>query len=377
MELRRYKLSQLITIKNGKDYKHLEEGEVPVFGSGGYMCSVSSYLYDKVSILLPRKGTLSNIQYFNNGKFWTVDTCFFSIINESLCDPYYLYRYLRSLDLSGYDTGASIPSMTQKTYNGIKVTLPTLPTQQRIASILSTYDNLIENNNRRIFLLEQMAENLYKEWFIRFRFPGHEKAEFENGLPKGWKRDKIGNIYDTCSGGTPSRENAEFYHNGSIPWVKTGELQDCLIHNTEECITEVAIKKSSAKILPNHSLLMAMYGVNIGKLGILFKEMACNQAVCAFLPKDEQQTFYYLFFYFRSIRNYLLSISFGAAQQNLSQALIKIIRIMIPSDNILRNFENVVSSYFNQISIIQCQNELLSRQRDLLLPRLMSGKLEI
>lgn len=377
MELRRYKLSQLITIKNGKDYKHLEEGEVPVFGSGGYMCSVSSYLYDKVSILLPRKGTLSNIQYFNNGKFWTVDTCFFSIINESLCDPYYLYRYLRSLDLSGYDTGASIPSMTQKTYNGIKVTLPTLPTQQRIASILSTYDNLIENNNRRIRLLEQMAENLYKEWFVRFRFPGHENAEFENGLPKGWKRDKIGKIYETCSGGTPSRDNADFYNNGSIPWVKTGELQDCLIHNTEESITEVAIKKSSAKILPNHSLLMAMYGVNIGKLGILCKEMACNQAVCAFLPNDVNQTFYYLYFYLKSIRSYLLSISFGAAQQNLSQALIKNVRIMIPSDDIILKFEKCVSNIFNRISILQQQNDLLSRQRDLLLPRLMSGKLEV
>ena len=377
MEFQRYKLSQLITIKNGKDYKHLEEGDVPVFGSGGYMCSVSSYLYDKVSILLPRKGTLSNIQYFNNGKFWTVDTCFYSIINESLCNPYYLYRHLRSLDLSGYDTGASIPSMTQKTYNGIKVMLPSLPAQHRIASILSAYDNLIENNNRRIRLLEQMAENLYKEWFVRFRFPGHEKAEFENGLPKGWKREKIGKVYNTCSGGTPSRVNEDFYNNGSIPWVKTGELQDCLIHDAEEFITEDALKRSSAKLLPNHSLLMAMYGVNIGKLGILRKEMTCNQAVCAFLPKTADQTFYYLYFYLKGIRNYLLSISFGAAQQNLSQALIKNVRIMIPHNDTLQKFENKVSCYFDQISIYQRQNEQLARQRDLLLPRLMSGKLEV
>ena len=95
METTRYKLSQLLAIKNGKDYKHLETGDIPVFGSGGYMCSVSSFLYDKVSILLPRKGTLSNIQYYNGGKFWTVDTCFYSIVDESVCDPYYLYRYLR------------------------------------------------------------------------------------------------------------------------------------------------------------------------------------------------------------------------------------------------------------------------------------------
>ena len=249
--------------------------------------------------------------------------------------------------------------------------------QQRIASILSAYDNLIENNNKRIRLLEQMAENLYKEWFVRFRFPGHENAEFENGLPKGWKREKIGKVYNTCSGGTPSRVNEDFYNNGSIPWVKTGELQDCLIHDAEEFITEDALKRSSAKLLPNHSLLMAMYGVNIGKLGILRKEMTCNQAVCAFLPKTADQTFYYLYFYLKGIRNYLLSISFGAAQQNLSQALIKNVRIMIPHNDTLQKFENKVSCYFDQISIYQRQNEQLSRQRDLLLPRLMSGKLEV
>ena len=194
MDTKRYRLSELLTIKNGKDYKHLNEGDIPVFGSGGYMLSVDSYLYDKVSILLPRKGTLSNIQYYDKGKFWTVDTCFYSKINEELVAPYYLYRYLKSLDLSGYDTGASIPSMTQKTYNSIKVEMPSLPIQQKIASILSTYDNLIENNTKRIKLLEQMAENLYKEWFVRFRFPGHENVEMENGLPKGWKRAKLSEI---------------------------------------------------------------------------------------------------------------------------------------------------------------------------------------
>lgn len=200
METTRYKISELLTIKNGKDYKHLSAGDIPVFGSGGFMLYVDSFLYDKVSILLPRKGTLSNIQFYNKGKFWTVDTCFYSIINEELVESYYLYRYLKSLDLSGYDTGASIPSMTQKTYNSIKVYLPPLPIQRKIASILSAYDNLIENNNKRIKLLEQMAESLYKEWFVRFRFPGHENVEMENGLPKGWKKTMLQEICEFQKG---------------------------------------------------------------------------------------------------------------------------------------------------------------------------------
>ena len=301
---------------------------------------------------------------------------------EGVTDNEYVYyflkqQYIRNLAANSMTGASGRQRADLKFIKKIKLNLPTLDVQQRIASILSAYDNLIENNNKRIRLLEQMAENLYKEWFVRFRFPGHEKAEFKNGLPKGWKREKIGKVYNTCSGGTPSRVNEDFYNNGSIPWVKTGELQDCLIHDAEELITEDALKRSSAKLLPNHSLLMAMYGVNIGKLGILRKEMTCNQAVCAFLPKTADQTFYYLYFYLKGIRNYLLSISFGAAQQNLSQALIKNVRIMIPHNDTLQKFENKVSCYFDQISIYQRQNEQLARQRDLLLPRLMSGKLEV
>ena len=300
---------------------------------------------------------------------------------NSVVDGKYLFYVLNQEQYHEYMQtvagGAAQPKLGIYKVERIKVFLPPLNLQKEIASVLAAYDNLIENNNKRIRLLEQMAENLYKEWFVRFRFPGHEKVGFENGLPKGWKREKIGKVYNTCSGGTPSRVNEDFYNNGSIPWVKTGELQDCLIHDAEEFITEDALKRSSAKLLPNHSLLMAMYGVNIGKLGILRKEMTCNQAVCAFLPKTADQTFYYLYFYLKGIRNYLLSISFGAAQQNLSQALIKNVRIMIPHNDTLQKFENKVSCYFDQISIYQRQNEQLARQRDLLLPRLMSGKLEV
>ena len=115
MEYKKYKLKELLTIKNGKDHKQLPEGDYPVYGSGGYMRSVNSFLYDRTSILLPRKGTLSNIQYVSGNPFWTVDTIYYTVLNEILYDPYYLFLYLNALDLSGYDSGASIPSMTSKT----------------------------------------------------------------------------------------------------------------------------------------------------------------------------------------------------------------------------------------------------------------------
>ena len=163
MEFTSFYLEQLLRIKNGKDHKSLADGDYHVFGSGGLMRYADRFLYDKASILLPRKGTLDNIQYVTE-PFWTVDTIYYTEVNEELVNPYYLYRYLRAMDLSGYDSGASIPSMTTKTYNRIKIKLPSKGTQNKIAGILSRYDELIELNNKRIKLLEKAAEELYKEW---------------------------------------------------------------------------------------------------------------------------------------------------------------------------------------------------------------------
>lgn len=296
MERKKYKLSDLLTIKNGKDYKHLEEGNIPVFGSGGYMLSRSSFLYDKPSILLPRKGTLSNIQYYNKGKFWTVDTCFYSIINDELCDGYYLYRYLRNLDLSRYDTGASIPSMTQKTYNKIKVFLPSLPTQQKISSILSSYDRLIENNTRRIRLLEQMAENLYKEWFVRFRFPEHENVEMVNGLPKGWERTVASSIIDVMSGGTPKTDHPEFY-GGNIPFYTPKDANDSIfVYNTLTNITEEGLTHCNSQLYPRNTLIITARGT-VGKLNLLAVPMAMNQSCFALQFKQKENPFFSLLRY--------------------------------------------------------------------------------
>lgn len=275
-------------------------------------------------------------------------------------------------------TGASGRQRADKRFiERTKLNVPDLPTQKRIAEILSVYDDLIENNNRRIALLEKAAQELYKEWFVRFRFPGYENVKFENGLPEGWKRKKISAYYDTCSGGTPSRTHEEYFEEGIYPWVKTGEIKDCIIIDTEEYITKEAVKKSSAKLLPARSVAMAMYGVNIGQLGYFDKQMTCNQACCVFSDKRSFSSKHYLFQYLKSIREYLLLISFGAAQQNLSQELIKKIKIVMPSDDVVRAFEEKVDAIYDSIKTLMYKNQNLAKQRDLLLPRLMSGKLEV
>ena len=145
MEMKKYKLSQLLEIKNGKDHQNLSDGQYPVYGSGGIMRYASSYLFDKPSILLPRKGSLTNIQYCDV-PFWTVDTTYYTVVNDTLANPYYLYRYLTLLDMSGLDSGTGVPSMTFDSYYNIKVQLPDIAIQQSIAAILQNLDRKISLN---------------------------------------------------------------------------------------------------------------------------------------------------------------------------------------------------------------------------------------
>lgn len=294
--------------------------------------------------------------------------------------PEFLYYTMKSnafySQADSYAIGSAQRTLSLGSLRKMKIKVPSLKKQESIASMLRYYDSLIDINNKRIKVLEQMAENLYKEWFVRFRFPGYETAEFENGFPKGWKRNRISQYYFTSSGETPSRENEENYENGTIPWIKTGEMQDCLLIDTEEHITEEAIKKSSAKLFPKDSVLMAMYGVNIGMLAYSTMKATCNQACCVFKDKGSINTKHYLFQYLKSIREYLLLIAFGAAQQNLSQDLIKQVKILRPDNDTIIYFENAIEPLYQETKKLLAQNSNLVKQRDLLLPRLMSGKLE-
>lgn len=309
----------------------------------------------------------------------TNQACCNLIIDPQKADYCYVYQYLKMQHrvLNSLATGGAQQNLNSLDIKRFKMPLPNINTQNKIADILMAYDNLIEANNHRIDLLEQTALELYKEWFVRFRFPGYENAKFENGLPEGWERNKIQKYYHTCSGGTPSRGKPEYFENGVYPWVKTGEIKDCVIIDTEEYITQEAVNSSSAKVLPAKAVVMAMYGVNIGLLAYFDSEMTCNQACCVFSDKRDFSSKHYLYYYLKAIREYLLLISFGAAQQNLSQDLIKKIKITMPSDDIVQAFEKQIDDIYNNIRMLLKKNKNLAEQRDMLLPRLMSGKLEV
>ena len=353
-----------------------ETGKYPVIGGNGLRGYTDTYNFDGECAVIGRQGAYcGNVQFFS-GKGYMTEHAVVTQPNSANNAKYLTYK-LSGLSLGRFSGQAAQPGLSVTKLARLRIEMPPKWYQDRVAGILSAYDNLIEVNNKRIKVLEQIAENLYKEWFVRFRFPGHEKADFENGIPKGWRRGRISEFYTTSSGGTPSRELDEYYVDGTIPWIKTGELQDCLLIDTEERITEVAVKKSSAKFFPKDSVLMAMYGVNIGMLAYSTMDATCNQACCVFRDKGNISTKHYLFQCLKSIRDYLLLISFGAAQQNLSQDLIKRVRIVMPDEETVIRFEQKIEPLYNKIKHLLKANACLIRQRDLLLPRLMSGKLEV
>lgn len=376
-DMKKITFDEFVRLNRGFDLPEskIVDGEYPVVASTNIKAYHNAYKVKPPVVVTGRSGSLGKVQYIDS-KCWPLNTSLYSKDFRGN-NPKYIYYFLQTMHLEQYNAGAGVPTLNQNHLQRLKIVVHDIDEQKNVADILSAYDNLIENNNKRMKLLEQMAENLYKEWFVRFRFPGYEDTEFEDGMPRDWVREKIGLHYNTCSGGTPSRTHEEYYTEGTIPWVKTGEIKDGIIIHTDECITEAGIKGSSAKLLPQGAVVMAMYGVNIGMLAYLDSEMTCNQACCVFNDKNEINSRHYLFHYLYSIRDYLLLIGFGAAQQNLSQDLIKKVKIVIPPAELIKEFDKQKEPLYQTIRALMMQNDKLIKQRDALLPRLMSGKLEV
>lgn len=299
---------------------------------------------------------------------------------DTICNKFAYYLLKSKMIgqlITYYCSGSAQPQLPIKDFSKIKVDIPSLSVQKEIASILSNYDTLIDINTKRIKILEETARELYKEWFVRMRFPGHEKTKFVKGIPEGWEYMRIDEYYKTGSGGTPSSSHKEYYDDGSINWVRTGELKDCFIFQSEIKITEQGLKNSSAKMYPRHSVILAMYGNSIGQLGILTQPSSTNQACCVLQPKTTEYSWEFLYLSLMEYRPYLISFGFGAAQQNISQDEIKKFKILFPDNKIVQMFTNIVTSIYGEIETLQLQNQELAATRDRLLPRLLSGELKV
>ncbi len=356
------------------DYK-IEQGKYPVITSTNIKAYHKEYKVEGPMVVTGRSGSLGKVQYID-GKCWPLNTSLY-VKDYKNNYPRYVFYFLQTMHLEQYNAGAGVPTLNQNHLHSLKIQVHEKELQQKIASILSTYDTLIENNNRRIRLLEQMAENLYKEWFLRFRFPGHEKVEMGNGLPKGWEFKKISNICETIGGGTPSTTNSAYW-GGNIKWVTPSDItskNSLALLKIEGRITEEGLRKSAAKLLPPYTILMTSRA-SIGFFGLCPDSVCTNQGFISIVP-NKANTRMYLLYTLKERKDEIIANANGSTFLEISKGRFRKMKVLIPPEVILDMYEKRSHIIFNEVLNLEKQNTLLTRQRDLLLPRLMSGKLEV
>jgi type I restriction enzyme S subunit len=257
----------------------------------------------------------------------------------------------------------------------LQVWLHDLLAQYRIASVLSAYDDLIENNRRRIQLLEQAARLLYKEWFVHLRFPGHEHTPIVDGVPEGWEKKTAFEVMDVLSGGTPKTTNPSYW-DGDIPFFTPKDATDfAYAHDTEKSITEAGLKNCNSNFYPKDTVFITARGT-VGKTNLAQRPMAMNQSCYALVahPPLNQQ---FLYFALVDGVEQFRSRAVGAVFDAIVRDTFKLIPFVVPDEKLITAFMEHVFPMLAQIDNLSGQIRILRKARDLLLPKLMNGEVAV
>lgn len=333
-------------------------------------------------IVFGRKGAVERhalIDKHSNGWIQGSDCMRLRITSSTVCEKYLSY-YLRTAAHQDWmqalcSFGATMSSLNQDILRRLTFPSPPLETQQKIAAILSAYDDLIANNQRRITLLERMAEDIYREWFVRLRFPGHEQAKIEKGVPQGWSLTPSNDAFDVLGGGTPNTETSTYW-NGSIPFFTPRDASENFYAlTTEKSISEKGLHACSSQLFPKNTIFITARGT-VGKLALAGCEMAMNQSCYALQPKHTKG----VYFHYLAIREsiaYLKGISKSGVFDNIVMDTFKNVPLLLPQPNLRDGFNQLVNPFFVQAASLLETNRRLVATRDALLPRLISGKLAV
>jgi type I restriction enzyme S subunit len=276
-------------------------------------------------------------------------------------------------------TGVNVPHISGKQILDYEFALPPIPVQQRIAGILSAYDELIENSQRRIKILESMARALYREWFVHFRFPGHENhprvASSLGEIPQGWEAIAFTEIADVLSGGTPKTSTPEYW-DGEIPFFTPRDTPDCFyVEDADKHVTELGLSKCASQLYPPDTVFITARGT-VGKVALPSVPMAMNQS-CYALRGKSGITQRFLFLMTLQQVEYLKTNTGGATFDTIVVDTFRRMQIAKPPHDLIAAFTRSVDAVFEQINTLQRQVQNLRRTRDLLLPRLLSGQIDL
>ena len=277
-------------------------------------------------------------------------------------------------------TGVNVPHISGKQILDYEFALPPLTVQQRIAGILSAYDELIENSQRRIRILESMARALYREWFVHFRFPGHEThpriASPLGEIPQGWEVNTIQGFGKVITGKTPSKANAAYFGD-EVQFLKTPDMHgNMFILGTNECLSLSGAASQANKTLPVGSICVSCIGT-IGVVSITTEECQTNQQInSVVLANPASREF--LFLRLQDAKQTLENLgSNGATMGNVNKGKFEAMEIISPPTDLLTRYHQIATPMFMQILALARQTQNLQSTRDLLLPRLLSGQIGV
>ena len=382
MEFTTYTLGEVCSrLSSGKSIKAAEifpAGKYPVYGGNGLRGYADRSNFEGECAIIGRQGAYcGNVRYFK-GEAYMTEHAVVCQANEK-ADTYYLSALLSTLHLERLSGQSAQPGLAVGTLSVQEINLPSLETQRSIASILSSLDRKIELNNKINADLEEMAQAIFKNWFVDFEpFKDGKFVDSELGMiPDGWKVGRLDEIADVVGGSTPSKAKPEYYTQKGIAWLTPKDLSNhpaVYTSRGEIDITEEGYNSTSTKLMPKGTILFTSRAP-IGYISIAQNDICTNQGFKSLVPKKAGTCFLYCFL--KYVTPEIENKSTGSTFKEASGALMKSLQVIMPEQKVFEDFEEIVCPLFARIESLEKENSRLSLLRDTLLPRLMSGELEV
>ncbi len=364
-------LGDVMRISSGKA-RPKTFGKYPVYGGNGILDYANEFNFDNETIIVGRVGAYCGCVYYENGKFWLSDNALGIKSNEK-SDIKFLYYYLININLNKKSIGGAQPLLTQGILNQIEIIIPQdIDEQKSIAAILTSFDDKIELLQAQNKTLEELAQTIFKEWFGKYKV-GDE-------LPEGWREGKLGDEFDITIGRTPPRIEQEWFSDTPTgkKWISIKDMGNSgvFIFDTSEYLTDEAISKFNIPIIPENTTLLS-FKMTVGKLTITTEEMLSNEAIAHLkIKRDSYLTSEYIYLYLQNLDFNSLG-STSSIVTAINSTIIKNLDFIIPQKIILKDFQEIIHPIFNKIKTNTKQIQTLTKTRDELLPKLMTGEIRV
>lgn len=377
MEWKEVRLGDILNFRRGHDLPHsaMKPGNIPVAGSNGIIGYHDTATPIKPILTIGRSGNVGKPYFYEEA--WAHNTTLY-VDDFKGNDPKFLYYLCQTMPFANFGGGSAVPTLNRNHIHPLETKIPVkVEDQRRIASILSSLDRKIELNNKINDDLEEMAQAIFKNWFVDFEpFKDGKFVDSELGMiPEGWKVGTLGDFCKCLLGGTPSRSKEEYW-NGDVNWINSGEINKFRILEASEKITELGLSKSATKLLPKKTTVLAITGATLGQVSLLEIDTCANQSVIGVLENAEVP-YEYIYPFIKDRIEMLIQHQTGGAQQHINKDNVESLIFLLPAKNVLENYISLVGPMYKRIESQCFENLYLSTLRDTLLPRLMSGEIEL